>query len=229
MFAKSLSTFLNVIAGPKEAFETVITEKLSFWIPLILVIILALVATHYLYDPIMEMEITKMEYNPDIPEDQADMAATQMEKITEPPLRYVFSIAMPILGTFIGLAIYALFYMLMGNFVFGGKGSFGDLFTIAVYASAVSVVEIFAQLGIFFATGNFTIFNAAALMLPLSEFYTTTYTLLSAIDIFKLWYLFVVGFGIKALYKFDTVKAMAVPFGLYLAWIVVTNGFKAIF
>ena len=167
----------------------------------------------------------QVEINPDIGEDQIDQAMQGMEMFKESPMRY-FGAAMPLLIMPIMFAISALLILIGGNFIFGGKASYGDIFKMVTYGSAISIVGWVAQLLVFFVTGNApTIFSPAA-FLPLEEFYTTTYILLNTLDIFTLWSLIVSGFGISVLYRFDMTKSMAIPFGFYILYVVI---FKLIF
>jgi len=225
MFSKALSSYFDVISNPKKAFETIFAEKLPVWVPLVLVLLVTLAGTSLIFDQAIDMETLKLEYNPDIGEDEFDQTMQYMEKMKEPPMKY-FGIAMPLIFIPVIFAISALLVLLGGNFIFGGKAKYGDVFKLIAYGSAISIVSWAAQLLVFYISGNApTLFSPAA-FLPLAEFYTATYSILAALDIFTLWSLAVTGFGISVLYKFDMTKSMAIPFGFYILYIVV---FKLIF
>ncbi len=225
MFAKTVTEFFNTIANPVSAFEKIITEKLPVWVPLVIMIFMGVVSTHFTYDVSMDMQKELLEYNDDIPEDQADMAMEQMDKMKEPPLRYVFY-GVPLIAIPIIYALMAVFFLLVGNFVLGGKATFGEIFSVTVFAGSISVIQLLIQIAYVLITGTGPLITSPAAFLPLSDYYTTFYKLLSTLDIFVIWYLVVAGLGLKVLYKFKTAKAMIIPFGLYALYIII---FKVIF
>ena len=210
MFAKALSSYFDVIASPKKAFETIFTEKLPVWVPLVLILLVTYAGTFIIYEQAMDMQIALLEVNPDVGEDQMDQAMQGMEMMKSGAMKY-FGAAMPVVITPIFYAISALLILLAGNFVFGGKAKFADLFTLVTYSSAVGLVSWVAQLLVFFITGNAPTFFSGAAFLPLEEYYTTVYALLSTLDIFMIWSLIVTGIGINVLYRFDMTKSMAIP------------------
>ena len=220
MFSKAVTEFFNTITTPVAAFEKILAEKLPVWVPLVLIIFTAVVTTHFTYDVSLDRQIELMEYNEDIPEDQADMAIQQMDKLKEPPLRYIFYV-LPVITVPVMYALMAVFFLLVGNFVLGGKATFADVFNVTIYAGAISIFQFIIQIAYVLITGTGPLLTSPAAFLPLEDAFTVMYKVLSALDIFVIWYLVIVGLGLKVLYKFTTGKAMLIPFGLYAIYVII--------
>lgn len=225
MFSKALNNYFEVLSNPAKAFGVIFSEKLPMWIPLLLIIVTTVVGTQFIYDQALDMQINLVEYNPQIDEDQVDQVVSGMEMAKEPPLRY-FATTIPAIFVPIIYAIIALLIFITGNFIFGGKATYGDVFTLITYASAVAFIQWVAQILITVISGAGPTFFSPAAFLPIEEFYTTTFKLLSTLDIFQFWSIAVVGIGLKKLYDFSLSKAMSIPVGIYVLYVVL---FKVIF
>jgi hypothetical protein len=58
---------------------------------------------------------------------------------------------------------------------------------------------------------------------------TFLYNLLSQIDLFWIWWVVVMGFGLAAAYKFSTRKAMTTVFVLWAIFVAISVGVKSMF
>jgi hypothetical protein len=66
-------------------------------------------------------------------------------------------------------------------------------------------------------------------LLPSEENKTLLYHLFSQIDLFWIWWVAVVGFGVAAAYKFATRKAMTMVFSLWAIYVVIAVALRSIF
>jgi hypothetical protein len=221
MFSESLKNYFGVITSPAESFKNVFDNKLSLWIPLILYSIVMVGTTHFIYDAALDLQITLMEYNPAIDENTMEMSIQGTEMARSGVMRILFAYVVPFLMGPILFVIIAFFVMVAGNFFLGGKAKFNDLFKLVTYASALSIIGMVLQIILQFTGDQGIVQFSPAALLPLSEYYTTTYQLLAALDLFQLLFLFFIGVGIKVLYNFDTTKAMLIPFGWYALYFII--------
>jgi hypothetical protein len=66
-------------------------------------------------------------------------------------------------------------------------------------------------------------------LLPSEENKTLLYHLFSQLDLFWLWWVAVIGFGVAAVYKFSTRKAMTTVFTMWVIYVVIAVALKSIF
>jgi len=121
------------------------------------------------------------------------------------------------------------------NFVFGGKATFGSIFTVWMYASLPGIFkELLGAIVIFAGTApesfnlnNFAPTSIGAFLNPL-ETNAALYKLASALDVTTIWTLALLGIGIAAVAKVKRNSGYIAVFGWWALIVLIGVGWAAI-
>jgi hypothetical protein len=221
MLSKSLNAYIEVITNPLAAFRAVFAGNLSIWPPFVITLLLVLLTSYFTYDAVMAQQVRLLDVNPDVTEEAYDATVQGMSMMQKGVGRYLGMLVIPLIVLPLMYLIYALLGLIVGRFLLGGAGKFDQYFKVAVYASAVSAVGAMVTILLVLITGSAPFSYSPAEFLPINDFFTTQYKLLLSLDIFMLWYLVAVGFGVKVINDFSPAKAMLVPFSIFIVWTLV--------
>lgn len=123
-----------------------------------------------------------------------------------------------IFGSFIAPFVKGAFSHLI-SMAFNGKATFKQSLSVVAYAYLIVVLGTLIRIPIALATGNYLFSFSPALLLGSTSPTDPLYGLLSAFDLFTLWYLGVSVLGFKKVHGLETWKAAAVvllPFAMSL-------------
>ena len=111
---------------------------------------------------------------------------------------------------FKGLVAFALATLL------NGSGKLKSTIGVVMNAYVIMLIGQVIRMVIVLATGNPYFSVSPAIFLPAGQETTSLFSLLSAMDLFAVWYLGVSMIGIKMVHEFSTLKAFLVTFGPWL-------------
>jgi len=111
---------------------------------------------------------------------------------------------------FKGLVVYALSVLL------GGAGKLKASLGIVMNAYMIMVLGQALRMIIVLATGNPYFSFSPAIFLPAGQETTSLFSLLSAVDLFVVWYLAVGMIGVQLLQKLNPIKSFLVVFGPWI-------------
>jgi hypothetical protein len=119
--------------------------------------------------------------------------------------------------------------MFVGNTILGGEGKYKTVFSMVCWSGLISLLSSIVNIPVMKSKGVMeTATNLASFLSP-DDNKSVFYYFLSQIDLFTIWWLVVLGFGMAAVYRFSTNKGMTAAFGLWAIYLVVAVGIKAIF
>ncbi len=200
-----LQRVANTFTAPSKTFEDIKRGHKSWWLPFV---ILALVS--YILFAAVSMKIgmqtvvdNQIRLDPKAEERMASATPEQRAAGTKISL-YITEgvfIANPIL-LLAGVAVMSLGIWATINFAFGGKATYGSIFTVWMFASLPSIVKTLLGVIVIFAGAapesfnikNFAPTNAAAFMNPM-EANKVLYSLASSLDFVTIWTLILLGMG----------------------------------
>lgn len=222
---KSLvARFVGVIVAPQETFRSIVAHPKALGMLVVIVVFMAAATFLFLNtevgrEALLDQQISQMEaFGVNVSDEQI----AQMEQRVGVSA-YVGSgmqlVMIPLMYTIMAGILFAIF-----NAGMGGNASFKQVFTVVTHSGAVSVVQQLFVLPLNYARGTLTSATSLGALLPmLPEGGFLTY-LLNTIDIFIIWWVFVLAIGLAVLYKRRTQPVAITLFSIYgvIALIIAT-------
>jgi hypothetical protein len=225
-----------VFSEPSKTFEDIKRGHKSWWLPFIILslvayILFAAVATKIGMQTVVDNQVRldpkAEERLAQVPPDQRETQMKVSLYITEG----IF-IASPAFTLAIG-AIVALVLWGTINFAFGGKATFGSVFSVWMYASLPTVIKTLLGVAvIYFATPemfnikNFAPTNVAAFLNPL-ETNKALYVLAGWLDVVTIWYMVLMGIGLATVAGVKRNSGYIAVFGWWAVLLLCSVGIAA--
>ena len=122
------------------------------------------------------------------------------------------------------------------NFMFGGKASYGSIFTVWMYAGLPGIVKVVLGIIVIYAgvapdsfnIKNYAPTNAGAFLNPL-ETNAALYSLASAVDIVTIWTMILMGIGIATVAGVKRSSGYITVFGWWALFVLIGVGWAAAF
>jgi len=222
---KSLvARFIGVVLSPQETFKSIVAHPKPLGMLIAIVVIMAVATFFFLNtqvgrDALLDQQISQMEaFGINV----SDQQIAQMEARVGMSAYFGAGgqlVAIPIIYAIMAGLLFAIF-----NAGMGGNASYKQVFTVVTHAGAVSVVQQAFVMPLNYARGSLqsaTNLGALLPMLPEGGFLSH---LLGTIDIFIIWWVFVLAIGLAVLYKRRTQSVAITLFSIYgvIALIIAT-------
>ncbi len=221
--AKSpIERLIGVFVSPEPTMQD-IAARPTWVVPLIILMLTGALSGYFLKDAILQTQLEGMEKR-NMTAEQIEQARPMMEKM----MTYTAPLA-PLVTTPIFYVIIAGVLMLVGNLILGGETRFSTLFSITCWSGMVSVLSSAVNVPVMANRQVMESATSLASLFPAEENPSFFHNLLGQIDLFWIWWIVVLGFGIAAAYKFSTRKAMTTVFILWAIFAVVAAAIKSMF
>jgi hypothetical protein len=197
----------GVFFEPPKAFAD-IASRPTFWVPLILSILVGLVYSFLLGQHVGWNEVFRqgMQMNPRAAQQFDQLPADQRERAMELQARFapVGAYGAVVVGTPVGILVIAAVLLAIVRGILSAPVGFGQMFAIVAYAGMPRIIQTILMTIVMFLkkpeefnTLNPLAFNPGAFMDPQtsSKF---VYSLASSLDLFTIWYMVLIAVGIKA-------------------------------
>jgi hypothetical protein len=207
---------------PRRTFEG-LRAKAPWILPLI-IWFLAIAAFSYVnWEFVIDQQIESIRSNEGIPEEAREQAVDRMrESRTNPSLPQSF--IGPVVAVILSL-IGAAIWLMVGNVVAGGDGTFKLIWSGFNYASMVGVVEMILKTIMIQMKGSADVYTSLALLAPDNlDRFGFAFRALNAVDVFSIWFFILMGIAVSVMCKVRPQKAMISSFAV---WAVYAFGFKA--
>jgi hypothetical protein len=217
-----LQRVVGVFVSPESTMQD-IAARPSWVLPLVILMLSGALSGFFLKEAIMQTQLEAMEKR-NMTAEQMQQAQPMMEKWIN-----IASVAMPIITTPLFYLLIAGLLMFTGNVILGGEAKFSQLFAVTCWSGMISVLGSIINVPIM---ANKVVMESAtslSSLLPSEENKSLLYHLFSQIDLFWLWWVAVIGFGVVAVYKFSTRKAMTTVFTMWVIYVVIAVAIKSIF
>lgn len=212
---------IGIFTSPAETMRD-IAARPSWLLPLLLVTVVSAGGTYFLKDVIVQQEIEKM-HKKNMTEEQIQQAMPFMDMmgIIAPVSTLIF---MPIM--YLVIAGVGLF---VGNVILGGETKFSTLFAVTCWSGIITVLSYLVNIPVMVNRETMESATGLSPFFAAEENKTFFHHLLGQIDLFMLWGLVVLGFGVAAAYKFPTKKAMTMVFVVWAIFAIGAAFFKSMF
>jgi hypothetical protein len=199
-----ISRLTGVFFEPAKAFED-IAARPSFWVPLLLTIVSALIFTYLLSQHLGWPEVLRQsnQMNPRATQQMEQLPADQQARAQELQLKFVVfgSYGGAILGRAIFCLIVGLILLGIVRGIMSAPVRFKQIFAILCYASLPSIIQAVLTTVVMFLKKpeDFNLLNPLVFNLGFIETNSKfLHTLASAVDLFTIWTILLVAVGLKA-------------------------------
>ena len=230
------SQLINVYVAPGDVFERIKSapKKNGFWaIPITLTIVIGIISAFLIFSDAAiqaqlkeqaEKSVQQMIDQGRIPPDRADAAREQAASMVGSPLGKVIGIISIIVFTFAGLFVVSLAMQLVGKIAFKATVPYGKVMEV-VGASFMTnyVLGSIVTMLIMLAMGSLYATPGLALLISGFDPMNKLHVLLSAVNVFSIWYLAVLSIGVGKIFSGSTAKAAVHVVGLWVVWTLLTT------
>ncbi|MCI0695749.1 YIP1 family protein [candidate division KSB1 bacterium] len=213
---------IGVFVSPASTMQD-IAARPSWVLPLIIVTIVGSVSAFFLKGVILQTQLEAMEKR-NMTAEQIEQARPMMEKM----MTYTVPLV-PLVTTPLFYLVIAGLLMFTGNVILGGEAKFSQLFAVTCWSGTITALSSIINVPIMVNKGVMESATSLSSLLPSEENKTLLYNLFSQIDLFWIWWVAVIGFGVAAVYKFSTRKAMTTVFAMWVIYVVIAVAIKSIF
>jgi ABC-type multidrug transport system fused ATPase/permease subunit len=230
---------INTFLAPSKTFED-IQKNSSWWVPFLIsavfTLIFAVVAVQKLdMDRFMQQQI---EQSPSAQKRMEQVPPAQREQVMKFQATFakVIFYLSPIFGLLIGV-VTALILWVVFSFIFGGEIGFGRSMAVVFYAFLPGIISSIVLTISFLASSDPNNINISTNPMPTNPAFFMDpqnnrflYGLLSGLDIFKIWIVFLLGLGFAKAStnkKPDTNTAVVTMFVIYAILVLCGAAWKA--
>lgn len=230
---------INTFLAPSKTFED-LRRNASWWVPFLLsavfTLIFAVVAVQKLdMDRFMQQQI---EQSPSAQKRMEQVPPAQREQVMKIQATFakVIFYASPIIGLIFGV-ITALVLWVVFSFIFGGEIGFPRSMAVVFYAFLPGIISSILLTISFLASSDPNNINLSTNPMPTNPAFFMdplgnrfVYALISGLDIFKLWIVFLLGLGFakaSSNRKPDTRTALVTMFVIYAILVLAGAAWKA--
>jgi len=212
---------IGIFVSPAETMRDIVARP-SWLLPLLLVTVVSATGTYFLKDVIVQQEIEKMDKK-NMTEEQRKQAMPFMDMmgIIAPVMTLVFTPVMFLIFAGIG--------MFVGNVILGGETKFSTLFAVTCWSGMITVLSYLINIPVMANRETMESATSLGSFFAAEENKTFFHHFLGQIDLFALWWVVVLGFGVAAAYKFSTKKAMTTVFVVWAIFALGGAAFKSMF
>jgi Yip1 domain len=228
----------NIFTAPSKTFADIKRGNKSWWLPFIL----AAIAGYLLYAVVT----TKIGME-QVVQNQIHLSPKQEERLSQasPEQRETsMKISLGITnGVFLGGPILLLIILGVGsvglwgtiNFLFGGKATYGSIFTVWMYAGLPGIIKVLLGIIVIFAgtapesfnIKNYAPTNLGAFLNPL-ETNAALYSLASSIDLVTIWTMVLLGIGTAMVAGVKRSSGYIAVFGWWAIFTLIAVGIAAV-
>lgn len=233
-----IDKFIGVLVEPSKVFENVKihgSKTVDWLVPILLLIVFTILSSWtIMQNPEIKAEIdakqrSAIEANLDkavkegkMTQQQKEEQLEQIEKFTSGPGMQIIQYISIAVFMFIFLFILSGVYFFIWNFVLKGKGYFAGAMSVYGLSSIISLIEvvivaIISLLMVKLING----INLAA-FLDIEKGTTLSYVL-SKVNPFTFWWLYVIGVGLSQVFEVPKQKSLVAIFALWLVYVVIAK------
>jgi hypothetical protein len=220
----------GVITEPSETYERMSSSsRKNYWlIPLMILIAANLIGTYIFFSndelisKVVDKEIAKLDEKLDkgeLSESDYDMA----KKFVDPKGTFFLVIGYggSLVGPFFILIILSVLYFVILK-IFKLNQEFSRVMNIVGLAMIIMAVGNLVSILVSVVTGTMSGVSPALLMTE-PEGGDIVYSLVSKLDIFTIWFLFIIAIGLNKAAKLEAEKAYSAVFGIWLVYVIFTS------
>jgi hypothetical protein len=228
----------NVFTAPSKTFADIKRGNKSWWMPFIIFTLVGYVLFAAIVTKIGMQQVV---------DNQIHLNPKQEEKLAQaPPEQREISAKVSLYiteGIFLANPLLLLAILALGslglwgtiNFAFGGKATYGSIFTVWMYAGLPGILKVLLGVIVIFAgtapesfnIKNYAPTNLGAFLNPL-ETNAALYSLASSIDITTIWTLVLLGIGTAMVAGVKRTSGYIAVFGWWAIFVIIGVGIAAV-
>jgi hypothetical protein len=213
---------LALVSAPRQAF--VLPHRMAVWlIPMILMAMLAVTESVLLRDMGLEKAVAKIEHNDNIPQEQKDKILEQMRSPEANSRSEVLGPIFAVIGGAASLAVPALIYLLLLNFVLGGQTRFSHVLGVVCLSSLINLPREILRLPIILSKHTLEVYFSPAAFVGGDGGMAAK--LLNRFDLFDLYRLFLLSVGFAVITQMPVKKTAVAVVSLWLLATLAMVGF----
>ncbi len=216
--SKDINQFGNIIFSPSKTFEY-ICEKPTWWLPLLLLIIISVLYILVTFPSIIIPEkISSIMSNPSV----QNLSEAQKAKYLSSSSILIRSLIGAIISTPIFLLLKtAIFYFAI--IVSGYEVKFKKVFSLITWASVVTALGIVIKTFLTLIKHTSDIYTSLAVFGIGMNHKSSIFVLLNNFEIFTIWNILLIGFGVGAITKMKRSKSITIIVVLWILWILINT------
>ncbi len=208
--------FFGVLTSPRASFENIAAHP-TWLAPLLVILVVSLISFYFIGDIIIQ---GGLEQSGQLEQMSADDVANA--------LKYGkwFAIVTMLVSIPLTYVVIAGILLFVGNVIMGGESSFKAMLAVSAWAGIVTVIAAVINVPFIMQKGVFQ--SATSLVFLADDPKSLMYFLFSQIDLFTIWTTILYGIGLAAANGWESSKGITVTLGLWVFYLVVMLGIKAI-
>ena len=229
----------NTFTAPSKTFADIKRGNKSWWLPFIVFALMGYVLYGAVVTKIGMLQVVQNQIHLNPKQEDRMNQATPEQRATSTKMALGITQGVFVAGPLIVLIIVAVGSLgLWGtiNFMFGGKASYGSIFTVWMYAGLPGIVKVVLGIIVIYAgvapdsfnIKNYAPTNAGAFLNPL-ETNAALYSLASAVDIVTIWTMILMGIGIATVAGVKRSSGYITVFGWWALFVLIGVGWAAAF
>lgn len=214
----------GIFYQPAKVFEGM-KDKPQWLLPLIIGSLVTVLVTVIILKPIVFPEqIARISANPDIPDEAKEQLIENMYGTTS----YIFAVAVaaasqPLVMLLVAMVFWGLFTMM------GGRATFVSMFSATAWAGLIAIPGVIVKVPLMFIQETVKVHTSLALVLPPEMEESFIFRLLSQIDVFTLWMVFVMAVGYSVFSGLDRKRSYTVVFATWGVWALIVAALGGMF
>lgn len=217
----AVSALFKVLMEPRSTFES-LKATCPWIVPLALIFLCVLAFTYVNWPYLMDQRIESFQSSQQLEPAQKAKIVGDMEAKRESP--GVFDIVIGPVFVLVFSVVGAALWLLLGNVVAGGDGTFKSLWSAFNYAGMVGVLEMALKTLMMHMKQSANVYTSLALLTPDLDTKSYAFRALDAMDVFSIWFFLLMGVALSVMCKVKPKKATTVAVIAFVVW---TLGIKA--
>jgi hypothetical protein len=218
-----LQRIFGIFTGPAQVFKY-LRAKPDFLIPLLLAILIGIGSGFLFYDIAINDQITNIEENDRIPDDQKGQILDRMEGSKTGSMRLLSPLVFGPLGILVIYVLITLVFWFIGNVLLGGKAKFKQVFSVLSYSYLIIIIlESIVKVPLILSKQTLKIDMSPGVLIETAGMSETLSRFIGSFDIFHIWFLIVFGIGFSIIYGFSKLKGLV---SVFIAWLLYVVVFK---
>lgn len=209
------TALFKVLLEPRKTFEA-LKPSVPWILPLVVMLLAVAGFTYVNWPYLLEQRIEAFKASERFsPEQKAEILQGMEEKRSGPAaIDIVPGPVMVLLLSLLGAAV----WLLIGNVVLSGDGTFKQIWSAFNYGGMIGVVEMLLKTALMQMKQSADVFTSLALLAPDLDSTGYAFRALDAVDVFGIWFFLVMAIGVSVMCKVKPQKATTVSLVFFLVW-----------
>jgi hypothetical protein len=228
----------NIFTAPSKTFADIKRGNKSWWMPFIIFTVIGYVLFAAVVTKIGMQQVVDNQIHLNPKQEEKLAQATPEQREVSAKISLYITEGIFLANPLLLLAILALGSLgLWGtiNFAFGGKATYGSIFTVWMYAGLPGILKVLLGIIVIFAgtapesfnIKNYAPTNLGAFLNPLDT-NAALYALASSIDITTIWTLILLGIGTATVAGVKRTSGYIAVFGWWAIFVIIGVGISAV-